>query len=83
MSEADEEWLNRKDVSGRRKLISGDTQEIVEGVTAIRVGGHFEGSLVLHWKEADAVFHADSFMVVPVCFISHILSHCSTVIVPL
>lgn len=37
---------------------------MVEGVTMIRVGGHFDGSAVLYWE--NKVFHADSFMVVPV-----------------
>lgn len=71
MSKADEEWLNRKDVYGLRKLIEGTTQEIVPGVTAIKTGGHFDGSCVLHWD--GHLFHADSFMVVPVSLISPIV----------
>ena len=60
----DEEWTNRKDVYGRRKLISGRTEEIVPGVTAIKVGGHFPGSLVLHWD--NKLFIADSIVTLPV-----------------
>jgi glyoxylase-like metal-dependent hydrolase (beta-lactamase superfamily II) len=61
---ADSEWLNRKDTSGLRKLIDGPTEEIVPGVTAIKVGGHFDGSMILHWD--GMLFHADSIMIVPV-----------------
>lgn len=34
------------------------------GVTAIKVGGHFEGSMVLHWD--GHLFIADTFVNVPV-----------------
>ena len=34
-------------------------------MTAIKVGGHFAGSLVLHWD--DKLFIADTFVTVPVC----------------
>jgi len=36
----------------------------VPGVTAIKVGGHFEGSMVLHWD--GHLFVADTFVNVPV-----------------
>ncbi|KAF2118594.1 hypothetical protein BDV96DRAFT_597398 [Lophiotrema nucula] len=61
-SKADEEWLNRKDSDGLRMLIEGTT-EIILGVTAIQCGGHFDGSLVLHWDKK--LFLADTFMSVP------------------
>jgi glyoxylase-like metal-dependent hydrolase (beta-lactamase superfamily II) len=38
----------------------------VPGVTAIKVGGHFEGSMVLHWD--NHLFIADTFVNVPVSF---------------
>ena len=60
----DEEWINRKDVHGRRRLITGRTEQIVPGVTAIKVGGHFPGSLVLHWD--NKLFIADSMVTLPV-----------------
>ena len=43
----DRQWVMRPDAS----LIfwEGETQPLVEGVTAIRCGGHFDGSAVLHW----------------------------------
>lgn len=39
--------------------------EIIPGVTAIICGGHFDGSLCLHWE--DKLFTADTLMVVSVC----------------
>jgi len=42
----------------------------VPGVTAIKVGGHFEGSMVLHWD--GHLFIADTFVNVPVSF-DHLL----------
>jgi glyoxylase-like metal-dependent hydrolase (beta-lactamase superfamily II) len=36
----------------------------VEGVTAVKAGGHFDGSLVLHWE--DKLFIADTLVTVPV-----------------
>ena len=67
----DEDWVSRKDVNGRRRLIKGTTEEIVPGVTAIKVGGHFPGSLVLHWQKK--LFLADSIVTQPVSRIGSIL----------
>lgn len=80
-TKADEEWLNRKDPYGLRKLIEGTT-EISEGVTAIQCGGHFDGSLILHWE--GSIFIADTMMSVPVSFdavlacplATHFSDHC-------
>ena len=68
ISEEDEEWVSREDTKGRRRLISGETHEIVPGLTAIKVGGHFPGSLVLHWK--NMLFLADSIVTQPVSRLS-------------
>lgn len=46
-----------------RKFVKGAT-EIVSGMTAIQAGGHFDGSMVLHWEKK--LFIADTFMSVPV-----------------
>lgn len=54
MHSADSIWLNRADVHGRRKLFEEERKEVLPGVTAIRVGGHFQGSLVVHWDQAGA-----------------------------
>ncbi|KAF2187751.1 hypothetical protein K469DRAFT_725218 [Zopfia rhizophila CBS 207.26] len=62
-SKEDEGWLNRKDHYGFRKFIEGPTETIVDGVTAIKCGGHFDGSLVLHWDKK--LFIADTLYTVP------------------
>ncbi len=60
------EWVMRQD----RAFVfwDGDAQQILNGVTLIRCGGHFPGSTVLHWAEgADgrgAVLTGDSITVV-------------------
>jgi hypothetical protein len=66
MSAADAEWMMRQDTSGRRKLLK-ETHEIVPGVTAVQAGGHFDGSMVLHWDKK--LFIADTMMSVPVRYI--------------
>jgi glyoxylase-like metal-dependent hydrolase (beta-lactamase superfamily II) len=65
MSAEDSRWLNRKSVDGLdRRLIEGSTEKIIGGVTAIKTGGHFDGSLVMLWK--DELFIADSLFTVQV-----------------
>lgn len=48
---------------------SGETREIAPGITAIRTGGHFTGSSVLHWAEGaegrGVLMTSDSITVVP------------------
>jgi len=63
VSSDDEEWLHRADVEGVRKPITRSTETIVEGVTAVKAGGHFPGSLVLHWE--NHLFIADTLVTVP------------------
>lgn len=60
----DEAWLNRADPDGRRRLCTAASEEVVEGVTAVKTGGHFPGSLVLLWKKHLMI--ADSFVTTPV-----------------
>lgn len=60
----DEEWLNRSDAEDRRKLFSGASEQVLDGVTAVKTGGHFPGSLVLHWEKKLMI--ADSFVTTPV-----------------
>ncbi|KAI4841669.1 metallo-beta-lactamase family protein [Aureobasidium sp. EXF-8846] len=60
----DEQWLCRTPVpSTKRVLLQKQYEEVVEGVTAIQVGGHFDGSMVLHWD--GHLFIADTFVNVP------------------
>jgi hypothetical protein len=65
LSSEDSIWLCRPDspTHPRRTFISTQTQTILPSVTAIKVGGHFPGSLVLHWDRK--LFLADSIMTVP------------------
>ena len=66
---ADEaEWLCREDQEGRIKWIKGITEEIIPGVTAVKLGGHFPGSLVLHWD--GKLFTADTIAITLVRCIS-------------
>ncbi|MCJ1287372.1 hypothetical protein MMC26_006721 [Xylographa opegraphella] len=59
----DAEWLDRQDtLDVERRLIRGFTETILDGVTAIKTGGHFDGSLVLHWERQ--LFIADSLLTV-------------------
>jgi hypothetical protein len=44
---ADAKWVMRPDPS--IKFWSGSTLTLADGVTLIQVGGHFDGSTVLHW----------------------------------
>jgi hypothetical protein len=44
---ADAEWVMRPDAAIRHW--DGETLEISEGVTLLRLGGHFAGGTVLHW----------------------------------
>lgn len=64
LSSEDKEWILR----------SGDAIELWEDkrleffggeFTAVKVGGHFPGSSVLHWKSQRKLFVADSITVVP------------------
>lgn len=64
----DEEWICRE--APREDMIKfiegpvGTSETILPGVTAIKAGGHFPGSLVLHWD--DQLFIADTIVTVPV-----------------
>lgn len=47
----------------------GDTAELVGGLTLLRLGGHFEGGTVLHWRSGaegrGVLLTGDIVMVVP------------------
>lgn len=64
-SAEDSEWFNRADSSTNpsRRLIKEIATTILPGVTAIKTGGHFPGSLVLLWKKHLLI--ADTFVTVP------------------
>jgi glyoxylase-like metal-dependent hydrolase (beta-lactamase superfamily II) len=46
---ADAEWVMRPDPLIRHW--NGETLEILQGVTLLRLGGHFPGGTVLHWAD--------------------------------
>ncbi len=46
---ADREWIMQPDPC--LDLWTGDTKEIMPGLTLLRVGGHFDGGTVLHWAQ--------------------------------
>ncbi|TFY81063.1 hypothetical protein EWM64_g2945 [Hericium alpestre] len=58
----DKTWLSRTDDAAEpvRRFVEEKVVEILPGVTAVKVGGHFPGSMVLHW--ADTLFVADSIV---------------------
>ncbi len=49
LHEADREWVMRP--SQRINFWGGETHSLIEGMTLIRLGGHFPGGTVLHWKQ--------------------------------
>jgi hypothetical protein len=63
----DRQWVMRSDAD--IEFWDGQTKEIVNGLTLIRCGGHFEGSTVMYWPEgADgrgALMTGDTIQVVP------------------
>ena len=71
ISSADAFWLERftsiNGPSGKAdlRLFNNVHKEIVTGVTAIRCGGHFDGSLCLYWDQG-VLCIADTLVIVPV-----------------
>jgi glyoxylase-like metal-dependent hydrolase (beta-lactamase superfamily II) len=49
LHQADAQWVMRADPAIRHW--DGETLQIAEGVTLLRLGGHFPGGTVLHWAE--------------------------------
>jgi hypothetical protein len=49
LHEADCQWIMRP--SQRITLWSGETHPLLDGLTLIRLGGHFPGGTVLHWQQ--------------------------------
>ena len=57
----DREWVPEADPS--IALWDGDSHEVVPGVDLHRLGGHFPGSAVLHWRERKALFAGDTVLI--------------------
>jgi len=67
LHEADRAWVMRPDP--RLTFWSGETREIGDGLTLLRLGGHFPGGQVLHWRDGaegrGALLTGDIIQVVP------------------
>ena len=61
--ELDREWVLRPDDVDR--LWSGETRELWDDLTLLRLGGHFAGGQVLHWPAGDALLSGDIVQVLP------------------
>ena len=59
---ADREWVMRPDEA--IDFWEGETRELGEGLTLIRLGGHFAGGTVLHWAAERALLAGDIVQVV-------------------
>lgn len=59
--EADREWV----VDPHERLVSwsGDSREILPGLTLHRIGGHFPGNTVLHWADKRRLLTGDTVLV--------------------
>ena len=61
--EADRQWVVEPDASV--EFWTGESKEILTGITMHRLGGHFPGSTVLHWLGRQALFPGDTILVAP------------------
>lgn len=65
--EADNNWVMKN--SSRYVFWKGDCLELTETITLVHLGGHFEGSSVIHWSQGSSktgtLFVGDSIYMVP------------------
>jgi glyoxylase-like metal-dependent hydrolase (beta-lactamase superfamily II) len=65
LHEADREWVMSP--NDRIHYWSGDELPLLDGVTLVRLGGHYPGSTVLHWRDGaegkGALFTGDTIQV--------------------
>jgi hypothetical protein len=61
--ELEREWVQRPDVSV--EFWSGDVRDLWDDLTLLRLGGHFPGGQVLHWRSGDALLSGDIVQVLP------------------
>jgi hypothetical protein len=61
LHEADKEWVVDPDPC--ISFWTGETKDILPGITIHRLGGHFPGSTVLHWIDRQALFPGDTILV--------------------
>jgi hypothetical protein len=78
--EADKEWLVDPDAC--ISFWTGETKDILPGITIHRLGGHFPGSTVLHWIERRALFPGDTVLVTDQKHVSFMWSYPNLVPLP-
>jgi glyoxylase-like metal-dependent hydrolase (beta-lactamase superfamily II) len=61
--ELEREWVQRPDASV--EFWSGDVRELWDDLRLLRLGGHFPGGQVLHWRSGDALLSGDIVQVLP------------------
>jgi glyoxylase-like metal-dependent hydrolase (beta-lactamase superfamily II) len=61
--ELDRVWVQRPDDAIEPWW--GDVHELWDGLTLLRLGGHFAGGQVLHWPDGDALLSGDIVQVLP------------------
>jgi glyoxylase-like metal-dependent hydrolase (beta-lactamase superfamily II) len=61
--ELEREWVQRPDEA--IEFWSGDVRELSDDLTLLRLGGHFAGGQVLHWRSGDALLSGDIVQVLP------------------
>jgi hypothetical protein len=74
---ADREWVMLADPAVR--FWEGDTKPIGQGLTLVRLGGHFDGGTVLHWADwgesRGVLLSGDILQVVPSGHVSFMWSY--------
>lgn len=70
ISVEDKDWVNREDKSNSRVFIENNEQDIEikgqkSGIIALKLGGHFPGSLVLLHSTSGRLFVADTLVTTP------------------
>src|SRR5262245_22166876 len=74
---ADREWVRRADLAVQ--FWAGDTKPIGQGLTLVRLGGHFDGGTVLHWADwsegRGVLLSGDILQVVPSGHVSFMWSY--------
>ena len=63
LHEADREWITRPDPA--IELWSGEQKELWDGLTLLRLGGHFPGGTVLHDAPRSTLLSGDIVQVIP------------------
>ncbi len=67
LHESNREWVVRP--TPRLQFWQGESYQVNEQITLVRMGGHFPGSTILHWKGGaagkGAIFTGDTITVVP------------------